>query len=160
MSFIARPPEADLEPMPEEETPVANDGFFPDIDPRAIRAAQRVPSSITAARLRAAILGAMMTARIDLIAFAASAQANGHTRLADMPAPRLDDSSILVLAYRRAIGLYAKAELIERHRDFDTTNAGANQATELEGSIAELRRDAQHALRDLQGRNRTTVDLI
>ena len=55
MSFVARPPEADLEPTPEEETPVTNDGFFPDIDPLAVRAAQRVPPSITAARLRAAL---------------------------------------------------------------------------------------------------------
>lgn len=160
MTFVARPPEADLEPTPEEEPPITNDGFFPDIDPRDIRAAQRVPSSITAARLRAAILGAMMTARIDLAAFASAAQAGGHSRLADMPAATLDGFSVLVLAYNRAIGLYAKAELIERHRDFDLTSAGASQASELEGSIGELRRDAQHALRDLKGINRTTVDLI
>ncbi|RSU45826.1 head completion/stabilization protein [Sphingobium yanoikuyae] len=160
MSFVALPPEADLEPTPENEPTITNDGFFPDIDPLAVRAAQRVPSSITAARLRAAILGAMMTARIDLVAFAASAQAAGHARLQDMPGPQLDGISIRVLAYSRAIGLYAKAELIERHRDFDTTNAGANQASELEGSIGELRRDAQHALRDLKGIGRTIVDLI
>ena len=39
-------------------------------------------------------------------------------------------------------------------------NAGANQASELEGSIGELRRDAHHALRDLKGIGRTIVDLI
>jgi hypothetical protein len=160
MSFVARPPQAELDPTPQDETIVTNDGFFPDVDPVVIRAAYRVPSSITPARLRAAIMGAMMTARIDLLRVMADAHAAGHQTLAAVPAPQLDGQSIHVLQYLRAIGLYAKAELIERHRDFDTTSAGGNQATELEGSIGELRRDAQHALRDLQGRTRTTVDLI
>lgn len=160
MSFVALPPEADLVPTPEEEPPVANDGFFPAIDPASVRAQQRVPPNITTARLRAAIIAAMLTARIDLTRFATAAKAQGHDALDDMPAPQLDGKSILCLTYARAIGLLAKAELIERHRDFDTTAAGGNQASELEGSIAELRRDAQHALRDLQGRGRTTVDLI
>lgn len=160
MSFVARPPDADLDPTPEAELPVSNDGFFPAIDPAQIRAEQRAPNSITPARLRAAIIAAMLTARIDLIRFAAAAQDAGHATLQDIPAPQLDGRSVHVLTYVRAIGLLAKAELIERHRDFDTTAAGGNQASELEGSIAELRRDAQHALRDLQGRGRTTVDLI
>lgn len=160
MSFVARPPEADLVPVPADEAVVVNDGFFPDIDPAIIRATQRVPSSITPARLRAAILGAIMTARIDLSRLAGDALSCGYPTLADVPAPRIDGISMKVLHYRRAIGLLAKAELIDRHRDFDTTSAGAAQAAELEGSIAELRRDAQHALRDLQGRTRTVVDLI
>lgn len=160
MSFVARPPEADLDPTPEVEPPVANDGFFPAIDPATIRAEQRVPSSITSARLRAAIIAAIMTARIDLLRFAADALLAGHETLIAMPAPQIDGQSLHVLTYGRAIGLLAKAELIERHRDFDSTATGANQALELEGSIGELRRDAQHALRDLQGRSRTTVDLI
>lgn len=160
MSFIGHPAQADLDPTPEEELPVSNDGFLPSIDPARIRAEQRVPSSITPARLRAAIVAAMMTARIDLIRFTMDAQAGGYATLEAKPAAQLDGQSILCLTYTRAIGLLAKAELIERHRDFDTTAAGGNQASELEGSIGELRRDAQHALRDLQGRGRTTVDLI
>lgn len=160
MSFVARPPQADLEPTPEEETNVTNDGFFPDVHPAMIRAQQRVPTSITPARLRAAIIAAMMTARIDLRRVMADSYAAGHETLAAVPAPQLDGVSIHVLQYVRAIGLFAKAELIERHRDFDTTAAGGNQATELEGSVEQLRRDAQHALRDMQGRTRTTIDLI
>lgn len=159
MSFVARPPLAD-DQAPEEEAIVVNDGFFPDIDPAIVRAQQRAPSNITPTRLREAIIAAILTAHIDLVDFAGAAKAGGAVRLADMPAPQIDGESIRVHCYRRAIGLYAKAELIERHRDFDTTNAGAGQASELEGSIDQLRRDAQHALRDLKGRNRTTVDLI
>lgn len=160
MTFVARPPASEIEQPPAAETVVTNDGFFPDIDPVAVREAARIPTSITPARLRAAILGAIMSAEIDLRAFAAEARASGHTTLADVPAPELDGQSVQLIRYRRAVALYAKAELIERHRDFDTTAAGASQADELAQSIDELRRDAMHAIRDILGRTRTTVDLI
>lgn len=160
MTFVARPPAAEIEQPPEAEVPVINDGFFPEVDPAAVREAARIPKSITAARLRAAILGAIMTVEIDLRAYAAAQIAAGHATLAAVPAPQLDGQSVQLIRYQRAVALYAKAELIERHRDFDTTTTGGNQADELTPSIAELRRDAQHAVRDLLGRGRTVVDLI
>lgn len=159
-TFISVPPAAEIEQPPAPEAAVKNDGFFPDIDPASVRDDMRIPMSITPARLRAAILGAIMTVEIDLRAYAAASIAGGHAKLADVPAPQLDEKSVQLIRYRRAIGLYAKAELIERHRDFDTTSAGGNQADELTPSIGELRRDAQHAVRDMLGNTRSVVDLI
>jgi hypothetical protein len=160
MTFVARPPASEIDQPPGPEADVINDSFFPDINPAAVREAARIPTSITPARLRAAILGAIMTVEIDLRAFAAASIAAGHATLAAVPAPQLDGQSVQLLRYGRAIALYAKAELIERHRDFDTTAAGGGQVDELTPSIGELRRDAQHAVRDMLGRTRTVVDLI
>jgi len=160
MTFVARPSASEIEQPPAEETDVVNDGFFPNIAPAAVREAARIPTNITPARLRAAILGAIMTVEIDLRAFAAASIAAGHATLAAVPAPQLDGKSVQLIRYHRAIALYAKAELIERHRDFDTSAAGGGQADELTPSIGELRRDAQHAVRDMLGRTRTVVDLI
>lgn len=160
MSFVARPPASEIEQPPAEETDVINDGFFPNIDPAAVREAARIPTSITPARLRAAILGAIMTVEIDLRAFATAWIAAGHASLAAVPAPQLDGQSVQLIRYHRAVALYAKAELIDRHRDFDTTAAGGGQADELTPTIGELRRDAMHAVRDILGQNRTCVDLI
>lgn len=159
MSFVALPSEPANAQPPAAEALVYNDGFFPDIDPAAVREAARIPSNITAPRLRAAIVGAIMTAALDLAGFVAAAAAAGHHTLAEVPAPQLDQQSVQVLRYQRAIALLAKAELIERHRDFDTTGAGA-QDDDLTPTIGELRRDAQYALRDMQGRARIVVDLI
>ena len=160
MTFVARPPASEIEQPPAEETDVINDGFFPNIDPATVREAARIPTSITPARLRAAILGAIMTVEIDLRAFAAASIAAGHASLAAVPAPQLDGQSVQLIRYHRAVALFAKAELIDRHRDFDTTSAGGSQADELTPTIGELRRDAQHSIRDILGQNRTQVDLI
>lgn len=156
--FIGNPGEPDTTPQPEAV--VVNDGFFPDIDPADVREMARVPSSITPARLRAAILGAIMSAEIDLRAYAGAQIASGYATLKAVPAPQLDGESVQLIRYRRAIAFFAKAELIDRHRDFDTTGAGMDKADELTPSIDELRRDAMHAIRDMLGKTRTTVDLI
>ena len=160
MSFVARPSIEEIDAPPESEGVIVNDGFFPDVDPADIRAAARIPSTITPLRLRGAIVGAIMTILSDLQGFATASIAAGHATLAAVPAPQIDGASVRIHANRRAVALFAKAELVERHRDFDSTAAGANQATELEGSIGDLRRDAHHAIRDILGRTRTTVDLI
>lgn len=160
MTFVARPPASEIEQPPEEETAVINDGFFPDIDPAAVRDAARIPTSITPARLRAAIIGAIMTAGIDLQQFAADSIAAGHATLAAVPAPQLDGASVQMFRYQRAIALYAKAELIERHPDFDTTAAGGAEGNDAATAIGSLRRDAMHAVRDMLGQTRTVVDLI
>ena len=159
MSLVSLP-DWDTTQQPESESVVTNDGFFPDIDPAVVREAARITGTITPARLRAAILGAIMTIGQDLRAFAARSAAAGHATLAAVPAPELDGESVQVIRYQRAVAFYAKAELIERHRDFDTTAAGGAQVDELTPSIGELRRDALHAVRDILGKPRTTIDLI
>jgi hypothetical protein len=156
--FVSKP--SDPAPAPSLDALITNDGFFPDIVPGQLREAFRIPTSITPARLRAAILAAILTVEIDLREFATTAILAGQHTLADVPAPQLDGQSVQLLRYTRAVGLYAKAELIERHRDYDTTAAGGEQASELAQSIVELRRDAQHAVRDIKGHTRTTVDLL
>lgn len=160
MSFVARPTASEIEQPSAPETVVVNDGFFPDVDPASVRDVARIPTSITPARLHAAILGGIMSAEIDLRQFAADCRAGGYARLADVPANQLDGQSVQLIRYQRAVALFAKAELIERHRDFDTTSAGGNQADELTPSIDELRRDAIHAIRDMLGQLRTGVWLI
>lgn len=156
MTFVARPPAA----LPQAEVLFINDGFFPDIDLAVLREEARITTSITGPRLRAAVKGAVITAALDLRLLKVSAIAAGYLRLADINAERIDGESMAVISYLRAIAFFAKAELIERHRDFDTTAAGGSQADELSPTIADLRRDGLHCLRDLLGRNRTTVEMI
>ena len=160
MSFVSLPDAAEIEQPPATEQAVINDGFFPDVDPAAVREDARIPTSITPARLRAAILGATMTVGNDLAAYAAARKAGGYATLASVPAEQLDGQSVQLIRYQRAVALYAKAELVERHRDFDTTAAGNAQGEDLTASIGDLRRDAMHAVRDILGKPRTTVDLI
>jgi hypothetical protein len=155
MSFVTTSPVNDA-----QEPPIANGDFWPEIDPAQIRDAQRIDSTITPERLRAALIEAMASANVELAAWAALQVAAGHATLAAVPAIEIDDESIHVHRYRRAVGCLAKANLIERYRDYDTTARGDRKADALENPIDDLRRDARWAISDILGVGRTTVELI
>jgi len=145
---------------PAEEAPVVNDGWFPDIDPAKVRGEYRIRDNVTPDRLRKAIVGAILSTGSQLAAWQIVQMTAGHSSLAHVPALQLDGTSRLVLLYARAIGAYAKAELVETYRDTDATTAGQRQVEDLEPSIVELRRDAIHAIRDILGRTRARIELI
>ncbi|MEG3182135.1 head completion/stabilization protein [Sphingomonas sp. LT1P40] len=147
-------------PATAGETPVTNDGWFPPIDPADIRATMRIRDSVTPERLRGAIVGAIIAVGNQLAAWKAAKVAAGAPTLADVVADQIDGQSRTVLLYHRAIAAAAKVELVERYRDVDLTGAGQRQVEEVEPAIGELRRDMIHAIRDLLGVGRTTVELI
>lgn len=139
---------------------LVNDGFWPDIDANELRAAQRIDSTITNARLEMAIVNAMLSVNGDLVHRRAEWIAAGHATLADVPSLKVNDVSGLVHAYNRAVYSAVSAEVAERYRSFDATNSGEKKAAEEVDSIAEYRRDQRWAVRDLLGIGRTTVELI
>lgn len=147
-------------PANEPERVIVNDGWFPDIDPADIRADRRIRDVVTPRRMRTAILGAIMTTRVDLRVWAAMHREAGSASLAEVPADTIDGESVLVLAYQRAIGAYARAELVEGYRDTDLTGRGDRRVEDVAPSIGELRRDALYAIRDMLAVGRVTVELI
>lgn len=145
---------------PSAETVVTNDGWFPDVDPAAIRADTRVREGVTAPRLRRAIVAAIITVNRQLAGWKAAQIAAGHATMAAVPADEIDGASQLLQLYSGAIGAAAKVKLVERYRDTDLTGAGQRQVEELDPALGELRRDMIHAVRDIRGEGRTVVELI
>lgn len=153
MSFIAK---ADAAP----ETAITNDGFFPDIDPVEVRKELRIDGTVTAERLRSALIDSISTANDELSAWKATQITAGHSTLAAVPASKIDDVSVKVHRYKNAVHALTKAKLTERYRDFDSTNAGNKLADQMETPIEDYRRDARWAISDILGIGRTTVELI
>lgn len=155
MSFVVNAPAAD--PV---EAPIASGAFWPDIDPVKLRASQRIDSSITPDRLRAALIEAIASVNGELATWKDAQILAGYATLATVPADEIDAASILLHRYERAVGCIAKADVTEHMRDFDTTNEGHRQADALDPVIDELRRDARWAISAIIGIGRTTVELI
>jgi hypothetical protein len=142
------------------EPTIENDGFWPAIDPAALRARIRLDGAASAERLRAAIIAAVLTANDELAPWQAQQIAAGHAKLEDVPAPKVDSKSRLVQLYLRVVTCATAAEVAERYRSYDTTAAGNQRADDLTPSIDELRRDVRWAIRDFLGTPRMTVELI
>ncbi|MDT3735568.1 MAG: head completion/stabilization protein [Denitratisoma sp.] len=155
MSFVVTSPAT-----PAAEPPIDPGPFWPEVDPAKIREAQRIDGTVTAERLNAALIEAIASVNGELAAWRETQQAAGAATLADVDAAQINDVSIHVHRYLRAVGCLAKAGLTERHPDFDATGKGERKADALEGTIDDLRRDARWAIADILGVRRTTVELI
>ncbi|MCL6262188.1 head completion/stabilization protein [Craterilacuibacter sp. RT1T] len=147
-------------PSDEDERPIGNSAFWPDIDPTDARDALRIDGTITMLRLRHALIEAMVSTNADLANWRAMMQAAGYASLGDVPADAIDGDSVHMASYRRAVFCEAKANLLERYRDYDATGDGQRRADEMESPIDDLRRDARWACRSITGAGRTTVELI
>lgn len=154
-SFVVNSPAAT-----PAEAAIVSGAFWPDVDPVKTRAAQRIDTTITPDRLYEALIEAIASVNTELSAWRIARIAEGHATLAAVPAETIDDVSINVNRYQRAVGCVAKASLIERYRDFDTTAAGNKKADQMENPIDDLRRDARWAISGILGIGRNTVELI
>lgn len=140
--------------------PIENNGFWPDIDPADFRDTQRIDGTVTAPRVQSALYAAILDANAQLKAWQQSQVAAGYQTAADVPSPSWQPAGAVPALYRRAVYALAKANLIERYRDYDSSAAGIDRAEALAASIDDYRRDAAWAIADIVGRTRTTVELI
>ncbi|MCI3908858.1 head completion/stabilization protein [Pseudomonas viridiflava] len=139
---------------------INSDPFWPSIDLDALRAAQRIDSSVSAARLETAVIAATLNVNREFETWRLAQQAFGYNTLADVPANRVNGTSERVHLYLRAVHVATSAEVCERYRNYDSTQSGIAKGDELSPTIDEYRRDLRWAVRDFLGISRSTVELI
>ncbi|WP_080509423.1 head completion/stabilization protein [Chromobacterium subtsugae] len=144
-------------PAPGDGPAIQTSRFWPDVEPGHFRAAMRYDGTVTAVRLRHALVEAVAAVNGELFGWRV---ASGAQRLADIEAEQIDGESILVQRWRRAIYATAAADLAERYRSFDATGAGRQRADDLGDTADQLRADARAAIRAILGAGRVTVELI
>ena len=157
MSFVAVPPA----PQSQANTEVSAGEWWPAVDCNAVRDAMRLGDVVTHPRLVAAIEGALITVTGELREWKALQTAAGHAALADVePEEEINGVTRLEALFHRAVRFTAGAELLEGHRDAGATNELLNRADAEIQTAADYRRLATHAIRDIIGTPRTTVELI
>lgn len=147
-------------PVPTEEAQITSSAFWPPVLPTDARTAVRIEGNVTAARLRHALVIAIAAINAELADWRTARQGAGYADLAAVPAEQIDGVSVLAIDYQRAVYATAKAELIERYRDFDATNAADRRADALDPTTDDYRRDARLAVRRILGLSPSTVELI
>ncbi|MGO4704066.1 head completion/stabilization protein [Dyella sp. 2RAB6] len=143
-----------------EPDPITAGDWFPSIDPKDARAVMRIDGSVTKERLVECLAVAISSVEDELDAWQQQQQALGRASLKDVPSKVIAGESRLVLLYRRAVYATAQAELVERYRELDATEAGQRRADVLQSTADDHRRLARYAIRDLLGRPRATVELL
>lgn len=164
MSFIATAtPSPNQGATSPDPLVIENDGWFPDINLSHMRDAMRLDGTVTNPRLAQAIIEAIIHVNQELEDWQMQNMATGSLSMADIPAVTINRESKLAIHYRRAVYSTAKADLIERYRDIDSTASSMTDKKNMEwlnDAPEYQRRNAHWAIADIVGRTHSTVELI
>jgi len=149
-SFIA------AEPV-KAEADLPHASFWPAISPTDFREVMAVDGTVTAARLKFALVEAVVLVNASLKDFRLEAEAAGVNRLSEIVE---DEPGRLDHLYRRAVFERAKGDLMEKMLTFSATADGQKKAEQQEPAIDDHYRNSLWAIRDILGVQRTTVELI
>lgn len=142
---------------PGEDQTVRNDGWYPDLDAAQFKLKTGQGDVLGVDQVAAEILDAMIEINASIAAWRAEQTA---ATLADVPAPVYGDESEKIILYRQAVFARARAALLRRTRDYDSTKDGHAKAEALEATAEDYQQQSTEALARLTGRARIVVELI
>ncbi|MGU6723984.1 head completion/stabilization protein [Salmonella enterica subsp. enterica serovar Pomona] len=164
MGMVAKPQvnsaEKDVTDVDDGAEKVTAGTFWPEILLRDLRLASRIPGRTTTSRLKFVTTEAVAHVTDQLDDWRGIQESAGYSTLADVPARMLNDESVKVYRYRRAVYSAARALLLENARDVDTTEKGDRKADALEVQTDDLWRDVRWAIADIRGTQRLFVELV
>lgn len=142
------------------QSPLRNNGFWPDIEPAAFRSVERIDSGMTAERVAHALAIAVADINRQLAEWQQQHVDTGATAVGDVLPPAWSTSDHYPLLYLRAVYATAHASLLERYRDYSATQRGDDLGEAKDAAAEDYRRDARWAVAEIIGTTHTTVDLI
>lgn len=155
--LISRP----AAPASPDESVLAGDGWWPDIDCVAMRDALRIGEAVTHARLIAALENAIITVADDLAAWRAAQEQAGVAKLADIQASQtVNGKTRLVVLFTSAVRYGAAAELADHTTDMSATATDQTRAEAKRTMACDYERRRLEAVRTILGTTRVAVELI
>lgn len=149
-------------PTPQERDDpnvVTSGDWWPSVNLADIRAQFRIDDTVTAPRLRQAVIEAVQYTNAQLAAFRLANPLSGS--LKDIPGVDIiDGKTRYEILYLRAVACYTKAELLETYADFDATAKAGARAEAKQDQAADYLRRAHAAIADMIGARRVDCELI
>ena len=142
------------------EQPIANDGFWPDLDVAEFQRGYRLPAEYLLELLVDGIVLAMGEVNHDLARRKAQWQNNGITHVASADPMILPERTFMAASYKRAVYCRAKAYLLSQFATVVRRESAENLAKEAPETAERFLCFSQQAVRLIQGRSRVTAELI
>lgn len=153
MSFSGRPTTLIAEP-------IANDGFWPDLDVAEFQRGYRLPAEYLVELLVDGIALAMGEVNRDLAKRKAQWQNVGIAHVASADPMILPERTFMAASYKRAVYCRAKAYLLSQFATLIRRESAENLAKEAPETAERFLAFSQGAVRLIQGRSRVTAGLI
>lgn len=142
------------------EQPIANDGFWPDLDVAEFQRGYRLPAEYLLELLVDGIALAMGEVNHDLARRKAQWQGVGIHNVLKADPMLLPERTFMAASYKRAVYCRAKAYLLSQFATVLRRESAENLAKELPETAERFLSFSQQAVRLIQGRSRVTAELI
>lgn len=145
-------------PLDYQNEPLANNGFWPDLNLQDFQAQRALPPDIDADTLAQALLSAVMEVNAELDSVQAGWQAKGYALAADVPGVSINGQNGLCAQYVKAVFARGKADLLGEFASIGRreTHPGQESAETRAGLLAE----ASVVIRRMKGLKRATVKKV
>lgn len=142
------------------EQPIANDGFWPDLDVAEFQRGYRLPAEYLLELLVDGIALAMGEVNHDLARRKAQWQGVGISNVLKADPMLLPERTFMAASYKRAVYCRAKAYLLSQFATVIRRESAENLAKEAPETTERFLSFSQQAVRLIQGRSRVTAELI
>ncbi|MBV1933406.1 MAG: head completion/stabilization protein [Parvibaculaceae bacterium] len=146
---------------------VPNIPFFPPFSTADLRTSMRIMDAIPTDRLFGELQRAVLATNRELHYWRIAQEESGHATLADISADTYGEETELSIHYRQAAFHRAKAFLIEKSTDFDSTGEGSAQGKDMEPNVEDHFRIVREEIAAIlsygttsQSQNGTIVELL
>lgn len=153
MSVVARQP---LHP----DAPFGGNGFFPELSLEDFQRSQRIDASVAVETLRDVLQAAISRIQRASLAFQCQQIKAGYLDLQSIPADKVGDASVLVIAYRLSVYLRAKGELLKYFANLSLSDKGSQAFERKSEQASWYFNQSARELRVLIGKAPTRVSLI
>ncbi|MCM2377845.1 head completion/stabilization protein [Pseudomonas marginalis] len=142
------------------EQPIANDGFWPDLDVAEFQRGYRLPAEYLLELLVDGIALAMGEVNHDLARRKAQWQGVGISNVLKANPMLLPERTFMAASYKRAVYCRAKAYLLSQFATVIRRESAENLAKEAPETTERFLSFSQQAVRLIQGRSRVTAELV
>lgn len=153
MPVVARQP---LHP----DAPIGGNGFFPELSLTDFQKTQRIDTSVAPETLRDVLQSSVSRIQRAALEWQFQQIQLGYLALADIPADTIGNETVLVVAYRLAVYLRAKGELMKHFAHYTLTDKGAGEFDVRDRQVQWYFNQSARELRVLIGKPATRVAMI
>lgn len=139
---------------------ISGNAFFPVLSLNDFQKTQRIDSKVPEELLRDVLASAITRIQRAALQWQCQKIAEGYDELEAVPADTIGKESVLVAAYRLAVYLRAKGELLKHYSHYDLTAKGADKAEHSRRQGNWYLGEASKQLRVLIGKPATRVSSL
>lgn len=145
-------------PIEYQDSPLQNDGFWPDLNLADFQSARSIPADVAAETVGEALLTAVAEVNNSLASVQEKHRAAGYDTAGDVPGVSMNGISQLAAQYKKAVYARAKADLMGEFASVGRRESHPGQESDetRKGLLAE----AAMVVRQIKGLKRATVRVI